>query len=84
MSMDVRKAHASSTARPKKSQGLGWIAGIKQEFKKITWTGRDELKVYTKIVIGATLIMGLGIYVLDLLSQGALSGLGALIRAIIG
>ncbi|MBS0621463.1 MAG: preprotein translocase subunit SecE [Verrucomicrobia bacterium] len=82
--MDVRKAHVSTASPSTKEGRLNWISGIKGEFKKITWTSREELRAYTKIVVGATLVIGLGIYVLDLLVQGALSGLGSFVRAIIG
>lgn len=84
MTMDVRKAHVSTASPSTRERRLGWMSGIKGEFKKITWTSKDELRAYTKIVVGATLAVGLGIYVLDLLVQGALSSLGLLVRAIIG
>lgn len=85
MTMDVRKTEASSSVpRLEKGDFFAWLEGIKQEFKKINWTTKEELKTYTKIVAGATFVIGLGIYVVDLLIQGTLSGLGALVRALIG
>lgn len=61
-----------------------WLGGIKDEFRKITWTSPEELKVYTKIVVGATFFFGMGIYFMDLLIQGFLNGLALAIRLIAG
>ena len=83
MTMDVRKAQ-STTASPAKRKGvLDWLGGVKAEFKKISWTSREELKSYTKIVVGATFVVGIGLYIIDLCIQGVLSGLSALVKTIV-
>ena len=85
MTMDVRKSETSSSIPYGKRVAIGsWLGEVKEEFKKITWTNKEELKLYTKIVVGATFIVGLGIYLLDLAAQGTLSGVGALVKAIAG
>lgn len=61
-----------------------FIADIKSEIYKITWTNREELLVYTKIVVGATFVFGMSIYFLDLIIQGTLSGLHFLLQFISG
>jgi len=38
-------------------------------------TSREELLTYTKIVVGATFVFGMTIYLLDLLIQGTLGSL---------
>jgi preprotein translocase subunit SecE len=62
----------------------GFVADVKSEIHKITWTSRDELKTYTKIVVCATLLFGMSIYFLDLMIQGFLGGLGLILRWIGG
>lgn len=56
-----------------------FIGDVKAEFKKITWTSLDELQVYTKVVVATTFFFGIGIYIVDLLIQSVLSGLGVVV-----
>lgn len=60
------------------------LGNIKDEFRKISWTNPDELITYTKIVVIGTFCFGMGIYLMDLIIQGVLGGLGAIIRMIGG
>ena len=60
------------------------LGNIKDEFRKISWTNPDELITYTKIVVIGTFCFGMGIYLMDLMIQGVLSGLGAIMRLIGG
>jgi preprotein translocase subunit SecE len=72
---------------PDKSRGkLGtsYISELKAELNKVTWTTKEELIFFTKIVVGSTFALGLGIYAIDLLIQGVLNGFGALIHLIFG
>lgn len=62
----------------------GFVADIKSEIHKITWTNRDELRTYTKIVVCATFLFGMSIYFLDLIIQGFLGGLSLILRWIGG
>ena len=62
----------------------GFVADIKSEIHKVTWTSRDELSTYTRIVVFATLLFGISIYLLDLVIQGFLSGLSVLLHLIGG
>jgi preprotein translocase subunit SecE len=57
---------------------------LKEELKKVTWTSKDELVLFTKIVVGSTFALGLGIYGIDLVIKGVLNGFGALIHLIFG
>jgi preprotein translocase subunit SecE len=57
---------------------------VKEELKKVSWTSKDELKVCTKIVIGATFVLGVGIYIADLVLKGALNGISKLVYVIGG
>lgn len=61
-----------------------FVGEVKAELSRITWTSADELRVYVKVVVGATLAFGIGIYLVDLTIQGVLRGLGVIVRAVIG
>lgn len=83
--MEMKKPQSSSiesALTAKKAQNF--VADVKSEIQKINWTSREELTVYTKIVVLATFLFGMSIYFLDLLIQGTLSGLSLLLRLISG
>lgn len=61
-----------------------FIADVKAEVQKITWTSRDELIFYTNLVVSATFVVGMMIYGLDLLIQAALGSLNFLLHFITG
>lgn len=84
-SMEVKKTEQTAVGQNysiKKVQDFA--ADVKSEIQKITWTSREELLTYTKIVVGATFAFGMAIYVLDLLIQGSLSSLNAILTLIAG
>jgi preprotein translocase subunit SecE len=86
-SMEIKKTHQTSTtenAVSSKKKVQDFVADIKSEVGKITWTNREELITYTKIVVVATFVLGMSIYMMDLLIQGTLSGLSLLLRLIAG
>lgn len=76
------------TTEKRRSYGLrdlwNFIDEAKAEFKKISWTSRDELRVYTKIVVWATFIFGMGIYVADFFIQKSLYGMDFILKWLIG
>ncbi len=84
MTMDVRKVQGLAAAKSTRVRALTSLNEIKQEFKKLTWPTKDELIAYTKIVIGATFTVGLGIYFIDLIVQGVLSGVSAIVQWMAG
>lgn len=63
---------------------IEFVGDIKSEFNKVSWTSKEELKVYTKIVVGATFVFGLAVYVMDILIQLALHTLNVSLRFIAG
>lgn len=67
-----------------KSTKMGYLAELKKELRQVTWTSKDELIMFTKIVVGATFALGLGIYGADLLIKGCLTGFKTLIHLIFG
>lgn len=85
-SMEIKKPQQLTAAERNVSikRAQEFVSDVKSEIQKITWTSREELLVYTKIVVGATFAFGMSIYVLDLLIQGMLSGLNLLLQFISG
>lgn len=66
------------------SKTVNFISDIKAEFKKISWTDKEELRAYTKIVVGATFTFGMLVFATDLFIQKALDGLNGIFKFIIG
>ncbi len=63
---------------------VSYLRAVQNELKKVTWTPRKELIGSTKAVIIATLCFAFAIYLADLAIRGALDGIGALLRLVIG
>lgn len=88
--MEIKKTQQQvATSSPKDIPMSGWkprefVGEIKDEFQKISWTSPEELKTYTKIVVGATFFFGIGIYLTDLVIHSVLNGLAMAIRLIVG
>ncbi len=87
--MEFKKTQPAQTettiSTEKRSQKVrDFIGDIKAEIFRISWTSKEELIVYTKIVVATTFMMGIGIYFIDLFIQGFLNGLATLIRLISG
>lgn len=61
------------------SKVIDFIGDVKGELKKINWPNPDELRTYTKVVVGTAFALGVGIYIIDLLIQSCLNGLSLLI-----
>lgn len=73
-----------SEAAGKKFRLRDLIEDIKRELKSVTWTSKEELKVYTQIVVVATFVFGMGVYFVDLIIQSALNTLTWITRLITG
>lgn len=63
---------ASTQQASKKKRAFNYIQELKEELKKVSWTTKDELKLSTRVVIGAIFFFGLGIYLFDLVIKGCL------------
>lgn len=91
-SMEVKKTQATIAASTPTAQTptfalsdvSTFVGDVKDELRKITWTSPDELRVYTQITVGATFILGLGIYLIDILIQLTLMGFSNTVRFIFG
>ena len=89
--MDTKKTQQVSAVEPtvrevpkNVAKKRDFIGDIRAEFNKVSWTSPEELRAYTKIVVGATLFLGLGVYFMDLLIQLVLNSAEAVIRLITG
>lgn len=84
-SMEIKKPQNTTVEQEKNSKRvLEYVTEVKSEVQKITWTSRDELIFYTKLVVGATFVFGMVIYLLDLTIQGVLSSLNYILHLIGG
>jgi preprotein translocase subunit SecE len=89
MGVQVEQLSSQTETKPDQTKfgtkiGTSYISELKAELKKVTWTTKEELILFTKIVVGSTFALGLGIYGVDLLIKGVLNGFGALIHLIFG
>jgi preprotein translocase subunit SecE len=83
--MDVKKSRSEAAARAiNGKKAIEFVGDVKQELKKVDWTSKEELKVYTKIVLASTFLFGMLVYIIDLVVQGVLGGISFLVKAMIG
>lgn len=68
----------------KKRRAFNYIQELKDELKKVSWTTKEELKLSTKVVIGAVFLFGIGIYFFDLVIKGCLDFVALLVHFIFG
>jgi preprotein translocase SecE subunit len=76
---DAPKQRSSVTSR-----FFAYIQELKAELGKVSWTTKEELKFSTKAVIMATFVLGLGIYLVDLLIKGCLDFISLAVHFIFG
>jgi preprotein translocase subunit SecE len=84
MGIQVDKFESSPDTKPLVARKIGYLQSLKDELKRVTWTSKDELVMFTKIALGATFAFGLGIYGADLLIKGCLTGFKGLIHLVFG
>lgn len=87
--METKKQEQSAQiAKPsvaiKKVRFRDWLEELKAEIKSVHWTSKEELKVYTQIVVGATFFFGMGVYLVDLAIHGVLNAVTWIARFILG
>ncbi len=83
--METKKQSKSDKAsRSSLHSASEFVGEVKQEIHRINWTSKDELKVYTKIVVAATFLLGIGIFAVDLVIRGCLDSIGTLVHWIAG
>jgi len=83
-SMEIKKPQQAANRQFSFKRMQESVTEIRGEIDKITWTSREELLFYTKLVVGATFVFGMAIYTWDLFTQTALSALSFLLHLIGG
>lgn len=87
-SMDIKKNSSATVTEKERAvpakQMQQFVTDVKDEIQKITWTNREELIIYTQIVVVATFLFGMAIYLWDLIIQAALAGLHGIVSLISG
>ena len=81
--MDDKRTQTQTSSASGKN-AFDFVGEVKNEFKKITWTEKDELKVYTKVVVAFTFIFGMSVLFVDVIIQQGLAALNSIIRLIAG
>lgn len=83
--MEVGKSKTKSQAKSGfLKRTIDFVGEVKLEIQRITWTSKAELAVYTKIVLAATFLLGLGIYLVDLFIRSLLASLSQIVQWIAG
>jgi len=84
-SMEIKKTqHTIAEQKISTKKVQEFIGDVKSEIQKITWTSKDELILYTKLVVGTTFCFGMAIYLLDLIIQATLGSFNYLLYLITG
>lgn len=81
--MEEKKFQNQEAVSGKKAY-TSYLEEIKSEFKKVSWTSREELQVYTKVVVATTFLLGMVVYFTDIVIQTCLSSLNVALRVITG
>lgn len=79
-----QKSNHQKTKKVAPQSVVNFVGDIKTEFKKVSWTEREDLKNYTKIVVASMFTMGFVVYLIDVGIQGCLTGLNAIFKVIVG
>jgi len=82
----MKRENKKSVQNSVPTQDAVWnfLSGVKDEFRKISWTEKAELKLYTQVVILATLVFGMLIFCADFFIQRTVYGLDGLIKMVVG
>lgn len=81
----AKKMAVSKEDTPKRFSGaFDYVGDLKAELKKVNWTSKDELLVYTKIVVISTFVFGMGTFFCDVFIQSVLTGLSTVVKMIGG
>ncbi len=78
------RSDAKEQQASKKRSSLAYIQELKEELRKVSWTSKDELFFATKMVVGATFLLGLGIYLVDMVIKGCLDLISLSVHLIFG
>jgi preprotein translocase subunit SecE len=75
-----KKEQANLTTSSFGKRSFNFVGEVKSEFKKINWTGKEELQVYTKVVVLATIAFGMLVFLADLAIKNTLEAINTILR----
>ncbi len=67
-----------------KKKKLNFFRAVQAELKKVSWTTKEEIITFTKIILGATFVFALAIYFADLIVRSTLNFISLISKLIIG
>ena len=79
-----KKEQTALSVRALLKRFFGFFGDVKAELRKISWTNREELRVYTKIVVLTTFVFGMMVFFADLFIKNALEAISYVLRIIGG
>jgi preprotein translocase SecE subunit len=77
-------ADINATANAKRKRGWTFLHDLKEELKKVSWTSQAELKFSTKMVVGTIFVLGMAIYLVDLVIKGCLDLVALVVLKVFG
>jgi len=84
MKKDKMTTSSKITHLKVKKKKLNYFREVQAELKKVSWTTKLELISFTKIVLGATFIFAIAIYIADLVIKNALHVVSLIARILFG
>ncbi|MCI0382557.1 MAG: preprotein translocase subunit SecE [Chlamydiae bacterium] len=82
--MESKEKNLSGPAEQKRKEPFAFVANLKEELKKISWTTKQELISCTKIVVWSTFVFGMSIYLIDLVIKNSLDFTNWILHFIFG
>ena len=74
-----------SRSRDQRSMNLhSHFENLKEEFHKIEWTSKADVKIYTKVIMWTIFLFGMLIYLIDLTLRFFLNSFEFVFRSIFG
>lgn len=80
----MKVEHLTPQVEEGKRVKTSYLEELKNEFKKISWTTKEELIFSAKAVVGTTFFFGVGIYLVDLFIKGVLNSFSVVFHLIFG
>jgi len=82
--MNSESETAPIKEKSKKRSLFQFLAALKEELKKVSWTSKGELKTSVKVVIVSTFVFGFAVYAADIVIKLSLQGFNNLARLLFG
>ncbi len=84
MSMDTQKMSSTKVSSFSVRKAFRRFEDLKAEFFRVQWTEENNVLSMAKVVVVATFVCGMVLYLADLIVQRALTGMDSILRLIFG